>query len=312
MVLRLRILITGGLGYIGSCLIERLFRTNHEVVIFDKQKYPANINFLHKLNIKAIHQTLSDMSSTDMLYEHIKVCDVVVHLAGMRFPECEKSPNECYFVNEFMTKAIAEMCKMLDKRMIFASTCSNYGVSRIPATEMKMLNPISHYAKSKANAEQHLMKLSNCTILRFATAFGVGCNITRDDVLINDFVRSAVMKKELVLYQPHSYRPNLHVKDIAQAIHLVIEKVNLVQNKTYNVGIDSMNNTKLEIVQEIDKFCKYKLIVNEKGDPRNYIVDFKRFNRFFDFKPEHSLEKGIKELVEHYEKEIALQYATTS
>ena len=307
----MKILVSGGLGFIGSCLVERLFDTDHEVKIIDKQTYPANISFLKKLSEHNIFPRVTDISDTRELYTDIGNSDIVIHLAGIRFSDCEKNPAECYFTNEFMTKTIAEMCKMLDKRMIFSSTSSNYGISKIPATEIKTLNPISHYAKSKVNAEEHLMNIPNCTILRLATAFGVGSNFTRDDVIINDFVKSAVFKKKIELYQPHSYRPNLHVKDIAQAIQLVIENPNRVQNKVYNVGIDEMNKKKIEIIQQLDKFCKYKLVIQNDGDPRNYLVDFRRFNRFFDFRPEYSLESGIKELVEHYEKKVAIEYAAT-
>jgi len=273
--------------------------------------FPITIDFLRKINKQKVHSLLADISDTDLLYEMIRDCDVVVHLAGLRLPECEKNPDKCYFVNEFMTKAIGEMCKMLEKRMIFSSTCSNYGVSKKPATEINQLNPIAHYAKSKVNAEEHLMKMQNCTILRFATAFGVGSNFTRDDVMVNDFVRSVVMKEELEVYNPTSFRPNCHVKDIAQAIQLVIENPNKVQNKIYNVGINSMNKTKGEIAQIICNHYKYKLTEPDKGDPRNYIVDFSRFNKFFDFKPKYTLESGIKELIVHYEKEKALEFVTT-
>jgi len=308
----MKILLTGGLGYIGSTLVERLLDTKHEIKIIDKQTYPANISFLEKLSKHDIFPRVADISDTRELYADIGNSDVVVHLAGMRLPDCEQNPAECYFTNEFMTKAIAGMCLMLDKIMIFSSTCSNYGVSIKPATEAMKLHPISHYAKSKVNAENYLMNIPNCTILRLATVFGVGSNFTRDDVLVNDFVKSAVTKKKLEVYQPQSFRPNLHVKDIAQAIQLVIENPNKVQNKVYNIGISSLNCNKNEIVWKIKEFCKFKESISQNDqDPRNYMVDFKRFNKFFDFKPEHTLESGIKELVEHYQREVAIEYATT-
>ncbi len=116
----MKILITGGIGYIGSCLVERLLNTNHQIAVIDSQKYPVDINFIKRIE----NLEILSISNTDLLYDMINDCDIVVHLAGMRLPECEKYPDQCYFVNEFMTKAIAEMCKMLDKRMIFSSTCS--------------------------------------------------------------------------------------------------------------------------------------------------------------------------------------------
>jgi len=210
----MKILITGGFGYIGSCLVDRLHETEHEVVNIDIQDYPVTLDFLHKIKNGNVTSHLADISDTRLLHELISKCDIVVHLAGIRLPDCEANPINCYFVNEFMTKAIVVLCKMLDKRMIFSSTCSNYGYTKKPATEINSLNPISHYAKSKVNAESFFKNISNTTILRFATAFGVGSNFTRDDVMINDFVKSAVINKKLEVYQPLSYRPNLHVKDL--------------------------------------------------------------------------------------------------
>lgn len=294
----MKILVTGGLGYIGSTLVKYLVEnTNHEIVIVDKNMFDLKPSFLLFINnSERIKYHCFDACNLDMLYWLVKECDYVIHLAGLRLSYCEEHKSEAYQINEFLTCVIGMMVHRFEKKMIFASTCSNYGIAGIMAKEQYSLYPNSCYAKSKVNAENYLLKnIPECIILRFATAYGVGESFTRWDTLVNSFVKDSLDNSLIKIFQPGTFRPIFHVKDIVRAIHAVIGKKK-VYDRVFNVGSTEQNYKKIEITRKISEICKCKIIIAAKGDSRDYKVDFSRFAKEFEFVPQYNLDQGILEL----------------
>ena len=202
---------------------------------------------------------------------------------------------------------IIEICKEKNiEKLIFTSTCSNYGITEnnIKAKEDHNLNPLSLYASAKVQIEKYLMSINKDsylkpTILRFATAFGLSQRM-RFDLTVNEFTKELILGNELIVYDPLTWRPYCHTQDFAYLIENVISAdVNKVGFEIFNVGDNENNFTKQMIVDEILKiYPKGRVKYLEKGfDRRNYIVDFSKVNSVLGFKPKYTIKKGIEEII---------------
>ena len=235
--------------------------------------------------------------------------ECVVVLSGLvGDPITKKYPEESALINDQGVKNIIDRCAELNiDKFIFVSTCSNYGLieSDDLADEEYMLNPLSLYAKSKVNAERHILSLKgktgmNPTILRFATAFGLSPRM-RFDLTVSEFTRDLAMGKELLVYDAHTWRPYCHVQDFACLIQMVIEaQTETVSFEVFNAGGDVNNATKQMIVDAIlEKIPDGKVHYQDHGsDPRNYRVSFEKVKSILGFEPEYTIQDGIDELIE--------------
>ena len=197
------------------------------------------------------------------------------------------------------------------EKLIFISTCSNYGVTKkqIPVDEKNTLNPISAYAKAKVEIEKFLIKNKkklnfSFTILRFATAFGYSPRM-RFDLTVNQFVKDIYLGKKIDLYDADTWRPYCHVKDFASAIDRVFKaKKKLIDGNIFNVGRNENNFSKLSIIKLIIKKMKkgnYQ-IVKDSNDRRNYIVNFSKIKKILRFSPKLSISYGINEILSQFKK----------
>ncbi len=301
------ILIIGGAGYIGSVVSDFFLKKNFQVRSIDnlvyKQKPP-----LKKKNFRFHNLDISKNKIQNMINSN----SIVILLAGLvgdpitkKYPTISKKINEDYmikFINLcFLKKA---------KHLIFVSTCSNYGITKTKkmVDEKSKLNPLSIYAKSKIKIEKYLQNKSKkkkikTTILRFATAFGISDRM-RFDLTINQFVRELFLKNELEVYDTGTWRPYCHVKDFARAIYSSIISKNNELLEIYNVGSNSNNFTKEQIIKKIKKYIKTNKInyVNKKSDYRNYKVNFNKMKKKLSFVPKYSVDYGIKEIIKAMKK----------
>jgi nucleoside-diphosphate-sugar epimerase len=191
-------------------------------------------------------------------------------------------------------------------RVVFASTCSNYGLieSNELADETYPLNPLSLYAKAKVTAEKHLLAQQGTadytpTILRFATAFGLAPRM-RFDLTVNEFTRVLALGRELLVFDAHTWRPYCHVRDFARLIKRVIEAPRAeVAFEVFNAGGEVNNFTKQGIVETIRALLPNANVrYQEHGsDPRNYRVNFRKVRETLGFEPEYTVEYGVKELL---------------
>ena len=244
----------------------------------------------------------------------IKNFDCVVLLAGLvGDPITKKYPELAFKINDIGTKNVIDVSFQNNiKKLIFVSTCSNYGLieSNDLADENYPLSPISLYAKSKVAAEKYIMGQKNkswntsATILRFAAAFGLS-NRMLFDLTVNEFVKLLEEKKELVVYDADTWRPYCHVKDFEKLIKIIIDSdIKKTSFEIFNVGSQKNNYTKRMIVKEISAFYQNPKIkyLNKGNDPRNYRVDFKKIKNVLNFVPNHSLSDGIIEIKDFIKK----------
>ena len=302
------ILLIGGAGYIGTVLTKHLLLDNYKVKCLDNLIYNQKdcLNeFLKNKNFEFIN---IDIRDKNLLKECFNGVNSVVLLAGLvgdpiskKYPEISKEINLNGVLN------VIDICEEKKiERLIFTSTCSNYGITNTKkkADENHELNPLSSYAMAKVEIEKHLINLSKKSsvkpvILRFATAFGLSPRM-RFDLTVNEFTKEIALEKELVVYDPHTWRPYCHTEDFAYLINKVISAdLDKVAFEIFNVGDNENNFTKRMIVDEILKFYPLgKVKYLDKGvDERNYMVDFSKVNSVLEFKPKFSIKKGIEELI---------------
>jgi nucleoside-diphosphate-sugar epimerase len=297
----MKILITGGAGYVGTTLTPLLLDHGHKVTVFDNLMYGGAplLPFFRNPNFEFIK---GDIRDKDMLRQAVSDKDIIVHLAAIvGFPACRENPDLAKEVNVRGTQNLAEAVSK-HQYVLFASTGSNYGalteLTDHVCTEESALHPLSIYGKTKTEAEIIMMHRTTCTAFRFATAFGVSPRL-RLDLLINEFTYQAVKQKYLVVYESNFMRTFIHVYDMARSFLHAIENMDKMKGQIYNMGSENLNCSKKQISEIIAKetgaYVHYA-DVGEDADKRNYIVSYKKI-RATGFNTTITLEEGIKGLV---------------
>jgi nucleoside-diphosphate-sugar epimerase len=238
--------------------------------------------------------------------------DAVVHLAAVvGDPACARDPKLARQVNVDGSKAIIQAALAAGvERFVFASTCSNYGRmedSSILATETHELRPVSLYAETKVEVEQHLLNPALVdsqatsmapTVLRFATLYGLAPRM-RFDLTVNEFVMRMITDRRLTVFGEQFWRPYVHVRDAAQAILRVLEQPKeKVSGRVFNVGHTDENYTKADLVRLIRERIGAAEVefVHKAEDPRDYRVSFERIRKELGFKPFRRVPDGIDEI----------------
>ena len=253
----MNILITGGAGYIGSSLVANLLSKGHYIRVLDIGLYGFE-QLIGFLNLPNFELRVGDIRNIKVLSESLSGMDAVIHLAALVGEgACNISPSLTEAINYIAVCDLLKLCSQKNNfRMIFLSTCSNYGVSNINqlADEETELNPLSLYSKTKVAAEKEILKFNSntiCTILRLGTICGISPRM-RFDLLISELAIKSVQKKKVEIYKPEAWRPFLHLKDAINSINLVLEKPSeLIKNKVFNVVKENIKKRYLgEIVKK--------------------------------------------------------------
>jgi nucleoside-diphosphate-sugar epimerase len=292
----MKILITGGAGYIGSVITNLALQNGHEVVAVDHLWFNENIPLIHLSNPKYTF-VKGDIRNKDVVATAINTAAVVGDPASKLFPEDTKSINEDASY-QLIDLARAEKVK----GFIFFSTCSNYGVANDLATEESELRPLSLYAESKVNVEKYLIEKvtdMNWVIGRLSTIYGASPRM-RFDLTVNDFTLNAWKKQYLDIFLPESYRPYIHVFDLANIMMHVIADFDKVKNNVFNIGFPGENYQKIQIAEIVKKYIpETKIdILKEGGDKRDYQVDFSKLHRFLNVKQIFNVDKSVAEIYE--------------
>ena len=303
----MRILVTGGAGYVGSALTQHLLEHGHAVRGFDNLSSggEALLAFWSHARYEFVR---GDVRDRDAVARALDGMDAVVHLAAIvGDPACARQPELARSINLDGSLALIEQSRIAGiQRFIFASTCSNYGKMSDPdayVDENSPLNPLSLYAETKVAVERELFESNAAgdmcaTPLRFSTVFGISPRL-RFDLTVNEFTMELLTKKRLVVFGEQFWRPYIHVRDAAAAIALVLdaprEKIN---RQVFNVGGTDQNYRKQEIVELIQPYVPDAVVeyVHKVQDPRDYRVSFERIKSVLGFVPTRSVPDGIAEV----------------
>lgn len=314
-----KIVVVGGAGYIGSMVVSTLLNMGNMVTVIDDLLFGGEslLPFIHFKNFNLIKEDICKSLELDRMMQD---ADSVVHLAALvGFPACDQAGREKTMgINLHGTQRVhAAATRVGVKRFVFASSYSNYGYSEDGkvVTEDSPLFPQSLYAESKIAAERFLLDQTPnniiTTCLRLATVFGVSPR-TRFDLMVNQFTLEAFTKRRLVIFQQDFKRSFVHVRDVAQAISLVLEAPeSLVRGQVFNIGSEKLNTTKSYLVKILqDHWPNIEVEmrdVNFGGDMRSLHVSFDKARKALGFEAQLSLEEGINELCWALENKVILE-----
>lgn len=305
----MKILVTGGAGYVGSILVPKLLHEGYEVVVFDNFLFNQTslLDVIHNLRLTVVRGDVRDCSALERASRGV---DFFIHLAGIvGAPACHQEPQVAYAVNVEAVKALAKIVG--DHPFLFPSTGSCYGhVESGLCTEATSISPLSEYGAQKAQAEEIVHDLCpNAVIFRFATAFGASPR-PRLDLLVNDLAYQAVTRKSLVIYEAAFQRTFVHVRDMANVFLWALSDCGSPEwratfgGQVFNVGDESMNYTKAEIARMIVERvpgCLLNLAGEGKDpDARNYWVDYSKI-KAAGFLCRVTMARGLDELFKSFE-----------
>lgn len=306
------ILVTGGAGYIGDCVVENLLNADCNVTVVDNLMYGGAYMRRH-LSRSSMRTTLNlpvgrgnlvfsgaDIRNMEylepLIYEYD--WDAVVHLAAIVGDgACAAKPEFTLSVNEEATKNIAEICKDKNLKMVFASTCSVYGANNDLLDESSPTNPLSLYAGTKLSAEKYVAEVPNHLIFRLGTVFGVSTEFARlrCDLVANILTYKAVQGQPLTVFGGEQWRPLIHVRDVGR----LFAKAALENKPSGTYILSAGNFTIRQVAELIKKVVAPNVKVNVTDmkfeDQRNYKVSTKKAEST-GFTTEMTLIDGIQEM----------------
>ena len=299
----LRILITGGAGYIGSVLSRVLLDHGHRVTVLDNWMFNQT-SLLDCCPSPMFGVVRGDCRDKRLLTSLVPRHDILIPLAAIvGAPLCAADPVAAVTTNRDAIRALCHVASP-SQRILLPVTNSGYGIGEkgICCTEDSPLRPISLYGETKVEAERAVLDRGNSITFRLATVFGTSPRM-RLDLLVNDFVYRAVTDHAVVLFEAHFKRNYIHIRDVAKVFVHGIEHFESMKDRPYNVGLDDTNLSKRELCERIKQylpeFVFFEAPIGRDPDQRDYVVSNARIGAT-GYRPDWSLDHGIQELAKAY------------
>lgn len=301
----MKILITGGAGYLGSVLTEVFLDNGYEVVCLDKLIFNQTSLLQHtsNSNFKFVY---GDVRNENLLEKFCNEVDVIIPLAAIvGFPACSSDPKLAKEINFNQIVNIVKFTNGKGKKILFPNTNSGYGIGKgqTECDETSPLNPISVYGQTKCEAENFLKSSTDAIIFRLATVFGSSPRM-RTDLLVNDFTYKAITDKYIVVFEKNFKRNYIHIRDVANAFLFMLQNYEKYKGEVFNVGLSDANLNKQELLEKIKQYVPdFAISYNdyyEDPDKRDYIVSNKKIEET-GWKAKFTLDIGIKELIMAYQ-----------
>jgi len=308
-----KIFITGGSGYVGNVLVQRLLKKGHVVTSFDSGFYGyGNHDLISNKNFKLIKADLRDKKK---LNESIKGNDIVLHLACVsNDPSFELDPKISKEINFDIFESLVKISKKNGiRKFIYCSTGSVYGFSKAKkVTETQKLVPMTQYNTYKAKCEPILFNFGDknflTTIIRPATVCGYSPRM-RFDLTVNILTNQAYNNSLIKVFGGEQFRPNIHIIDMCRVYEALLSaEENKINCQIFNTGF---KNYKIkDIALKIKNIFKKKLdreIILEKissDDKRSYRLNSEKFEKVLNFKFKYDIDYAINELIYSFERKL--------
>jgi nucleoside-diphosphate-sugar epimerase len=301
----MKILITGGAGYLGSVITGRMLEEGHEVVVLDKLLFNQTSLLQYTSNPKFTF-IYGDVRNYELLRELCTKAEVIIPLAAIvGFPACAADPKLAKEINFDQILNIIKITKGKGKKILYPNTNSGYGLGEgeSECNEESPLKPISVYGTTKVEAERYLKTNTDAIIFRLATVFGVSPRM-RTDLLVNDFTYKAITDKYIVVFEKEFKRNFIHIQDVADAFVFMLNNYDTYKGEVFNVGLSDANLNKQELLETIQgHVTDFAISYNdfyEDPDKRDYIVSNAKIEAT-GWYPKWSLDGGIAELIMAYQ-----------
>jgi nucleoside-diphosphate-sugar epimerase len=299
----MKVLVTGGAGYIGSVLVPALLQRNWQVTVLDTFA-SGDASFAASCadpNFEPVRGDARDMRVVEPLLRNADVAIPLAALVGA--PLCARDQIGAVTLNR---DAVVELVKRTscEQRIVYPNSNSGYGVGEGNAycTEESPLRPVSLYGQTKVEAERAVLEHGSGVALRLATVFGMSPRM-RLDLLVNDFTWRAVTDRAVVVFEGHFRRNYIHVRDVVKAFIHAIDNFGTMHGEPYNVGLSEANLTKLQLCERIARhvpgFAYLEAPVGEDPDKRDYLVSNEKLEAT-GWRPDFGLDAGIQELIKGY------------
>ena len=301
----MKILVTGGAGYLGSVLVGKLLNLSYEVIVLDKLTFNQTslLQYTSNSKFKFIY---GDVRNERLLERLCNEADVIIPLAAIvGFPACDAEPQLAKDINFQQIVNIVKFTNGKGKKILYPNTNSGYGIAegQSECTEESPLNPISVYGSTKCEAENFLRTSTDAIIFRLATVFGVSSRM-RTDLLVNDFVYKAITDKYIVVFEKNFKRNFIHIEDVAFTFCFMIQHYEKYKGEIFNVGLSDANLSKQELLEKIQSHVpNFAISYNdyyEDPDKRDYIVSNKKIEET-GWVPHWNLDRGIGQLIMAYQ-----------
>lgn len=291
-----KICILGGAGYVGSVLVEEFLKAGHVVTVLDLLKRGSDGVIAHVNNSNFTLINADFMSP--ILGLALEDQDIVIHLAAIvGDPACAKEPELATKINIEGVKLVVDACNQMNIPLFFASTGSVYGSNEETCTEKTTLNPLSHYAHTKIEAENYIRNYSKTgVIFRFGTMHGISPNM-RYDLVVNRLVRDAIKTSSFQIYDGSQYRPFLHPRDLARFFMLLFKKdLHNFIGEAFNLVSENLLMEELgELIERLIPIAN-KILRPEKEDDRSYKCSSFKAHLMLGFTPQVRVYNSIQEI----------------
>jgi nucleoside-diphosphate-sugar epimerase len=284
-------------------MVPELLKAGNQVTVLDNFFYHQNslAHVCHDTNLKVIN---GDIRLKEIMTAAMSEADIIIPLAAfVGAPLCNKDPVGATTINRDAILMMLELAND-DQAILMPTTNSAYGSGNDNnfCDEESELHPITQYAKEKVEIEKALMDRKNSISFRLATVFGMSPRM-RIDLLVNDFAYRAVHDKFIVLFESHFKRNYIHIRDVTRVFLHGIANFDSMRGNIFNVGLSEANLSKKELCEAINihapDFMFIEAPIGKDPDQRNYIVSNEKIEGT-GFKPLHSLDAGIQELIKGY------------